>query len=102
MMSLIARCGRCGKSYRVDEAFAGRRARCKACGGGVEVPAEQAVAALASTPAVGGPGRVGTVASWNPRDLYPAVPAARAPVARAAGSGVPAARAVTPDYYVEQ
>src|SRR4051812_14514613 len=37
-MSVTATCGDCGKRYRLDDKYAGRRMRCKGCGGAVEVP----------------------------------------------------------------
>jgi DNA-directed RNA polymerase subunit RPC12/RpoP len=37
-MSLSFSCPACGKTFRVDESLAGKRARCKACGGVVRIP----------------------------------------------------------------
>jgi ubiquitin-protein ligase/DNA-directed RNA polymerase subunit RPC12/RpoP len=42
-------CGGCGRSFSVPDDFAGRRAKCKTCGGSVVVPAP---AALAPPPAM--------------------------------------------------
>lgn len=86
-MSLIARCGSCGKSYRVDDALAGKRARCKACGGVVEVPSDQPV-----TSTMGGSRGVAAPAMA----LQPgfAVPAPN--------FAIPTAQPVTPDYFVER
>ncbi len=45
-MSIIAKCGECQKAYKLGDGLAGKRVRCKACGGVVAVPriAAQAVA----------------------------------------------------------
>ncbi len=41
------KCTGCGKSFAVPDQFAGRRARCKACGTSIQVPAPATVAAAA-------------------------------------------------------
>jgi hypothetical protein len=43
-MSIQVSCAGCGKSYRVDDRFAGKRAKCKACGNEMLVPAAAAAA----------------------------------------------------------
>src|SRR3954468_2651033 len=88
-MSLVARCGNCGKSYRVDDALAGKRARCKACGGVVDVPSEQGTA----SPTVGGRGVVGVAPAMALQSAF-AVPGG--------GVAIPTAQPVTPDYFVER
>jgi hypothetical protein len=47
-MSIRARCSDCEKGYAVDDRHAGRRLRCKACGGTVEVPAAAADAPVST------------------------------------------------------
>ncbi|MEZ0266945.1 MAG: hypothetical protein ACAI43_19625, partial [Phycisphaerae bacterium] len=37
-MGITARCGSCDKAYKVDDKFAGKKIKCKACGGVVAVP----------------------------------------------------------------
>jgi hypothetical protein len=37
-MPIVTTCGECGKSYRVDDKFAGKKAKCKACGAAMVVP----------------------------------------------------------------
>jgi len=37
-MSITARCGDCAKAYKVDEKFAGKKLKCKVCGGVIAVP----------------------------------------------------------------
>jgi hypothetical protein len=37
-MAIVTTCGQCGKSYRVDDKFAGKKAKCKACGAAMVVP----------------------------------------------------------------
>jgi hypothetical protein len=48
-MSIAARCGDCQKLYKVDDKLAGKRVRCKACGGVVEVPAQAETRAAPSS-----------------------------------------------------
>jgi hypothetical protein len=48
-MSIQVSCAGCGKSYRVDDRFAGKRAKCKACGSEMLVPAAAAAAAAPPT-----------------------------------------------------
>lgn len=43
-------CGGCGKAFNVPDRFAGRRARCQACGAPVQIPAAAAAAAAAIAP----------------------------------------------------
>lgn len=38
-MSINVQCSRCGKRYKVDERFAGKKAKCQSCGGAIAVPA---------------------------------------------------------------
>ena len=38
-MSLVAECRGCGKQYKVDEKFAGKKAKCKNCGAAIAIPA---------------------------------------------------------------
>ena len=38
-MPVVAQCGQCGKQYRVDAKFAGKKAACKNCGAVITVPA---------------------------------------------------------------
>jgi hypothetical protein len=47
-MSVTAQCGTCGKRFRVDDKFAGRKVRCKDCGGVIAVPALAGEAPLPS------------------------------------------------------
>jgi ribosomal protein S27E len=44
VMTIAARCQDCEKLYKVDAKLAGKRVRCKACGGVVAVPIESAEA----------------------------------------------------------
>jgi hypothetical protein len=49
-MAVTASCERCGKAYRLDEKFAGKRARCRACGGIVHVPTMPSVEPVRGMP----------------------------------------------------
>ena len=49
-MSIKVSCDGCGKTYQVDDRFAGKKAKCKACGQGMQVPGAR-VPANASPPA---------------------------------------------------
>src|SRR5436190_23819674 len=73
-MSVLARCEGCDKQYRLDDKFAGRKVRCKACGGVIAVPAatghapaapvrRSAVAASAARPSAARPAAGATVRS---------------------------------------
>lgn len=60
-------CGGCGKVFAVPDQYAGRRAKCKACGGEVQVPVKQAPAAVQTpAPAVSAPAAAAT-APASPR-----------------------------------
>lgn len=48
-MSIKTKCDGCGKSYQVDDKFAGKKAKCKACGQVMVVPAAGAAAAPAKS-----------------------------------------------------
>ena len=37
-MSIAARCADCGKGYKVADEWAGKRIRCKSCGGVIQIP----------------------------------------------------------------
>lgn len=74
-MAVTATCESCGKAYRLDDKFAGKRARCRACGGVVNVPA---------------------LSSAEPARGVPVPPPPTVP------EFVPVARPVTPDYAVER
>src|SRR4051794_8698715 len=37
-MSLVARCDSCRKAFKLDDKLAGKKVRCKACGGVITVP----------------------------------------------------------------
>ena len=47
---MLTICCRCGKKYQVDDRFAGRRVKCRACGKRIAVPLTQESAAAASGP----------------------------------------------------
>ena len=49
-MSIKVSCDGCGKSYQVDDRFAGKKAKCKACGHGMQVPGARAVASASASP----------------------------------------------------
>lgn len=38
-MAIAIQCGQCGNNYRIDDKLAGRRVKCKNCGGAIPVPA---------------------------------------------------------------
>jgi len=38
-MAIAVECRNCGKRYKVDDKFAGKRGKCKTCGGAIAVPA---------------------------------------------------------------
>src|SRR5438105_2234896 len=83
-MSIKVGCIQCGKVYQVDDRFAGKKAKCKACGNVLEVPA------AAPRPAVNAAAKV-AVASASARQATakPAKPvqrAARQPAAAPAAS----------------
>jgi len=40
-MSINVQCPGCGKRYKVDDRFAGKKAKCQSCGGAIAVPAPQ-------------------------------------------------------------
>jgi dienelactone hydrolase len=50
-MSIRAQCGACGKTYQVDDRFAGRKAACKACGEAMLVPGTRVPSAKSAAPA---------------------------------------------------
>lgn len=50
-MSIRAQCGACGKTYQVDDRFAGRKATCKACGEAMLVPGTRVPSAKSAAPA---------------------------------------------------
>jgi hypothetical protein len=77
-MSIAARCGDCQKLYKVDDKLAGKRVRCKACGGVVEVPAQSETrAAPASARAPAGPPRAPAASNRSPAGTPSRKPAAR-------------------------
>lgn len=50
-MSILVACSKCQKKYKVDDKFAGKKAKCKACGTAFSVPAEpKAAASKAAAP----------------------------------------------------
>lgn len=54
-MSIKVRCDGCGKTYQVDDRFAGKKAKCKACGQGMQVPGAPVAASASSPSARSGP-----------------------------------------------
>jgi hypothetical protein len=44
-MSITFACGSCGKSFTVDDKFAGKKGKCKQCGEMMEIPSQAAAAA---------------------------------------------------------
>jgi hypothetical protein len=46
-MSITFACGNCGKSFTVDDKFAGKKGKCKQCGGVVQIP--EGIASLAAS-----------------------------------------------------
>src|SRR5438552_586269 len=48
-MSISVRCAACNKLYKVDDALAGRKVRCKACGAALAIPAAAPNPAAAMT-----------------------------------------------------
>lgn len=71
-MTIAARCQDCEKLYKVDAKLAGKRVRCKACGGVVAIPIESAAAPLRAEQRSSAP----VAASRKPADKP--TPAARA------------------------
>lgn len=73
-MSIAARCGDCQKLYKVDDKLAGKRVRCKACGGVVEIPAqgESRAASPASARATASPARAPAAAPPRKAAVRPA------------------------------
>lgn len=68
-------CGGCGKQFTVPDRFAGRRARCKACGTPVEIPAAaNTTAAPQITVTVAPTGTTHSVATVAPAIPPPAAP----------------------------
>ena len=74
-MSVDMECGRCGKRLRVRAEWAGKKAKCPACGAVSVVPAADAALGTASRPA-DPPGEVLTVAPIDdaPLDVVPLQP----------------------------
>src|SRR3954469_22955747 len=52
-MSLVVRCDSCRKAFRLDDKFAGKKVRCKACGGVITVPHAAGAAAGTAPMAMG-------------------------------------------------
>jgi hypothetical protein len=99
-MSLSVPCT-CGKTYQVDDSFAGKRVKCKACGSSLVVPQKQPapvpdddefrLAPLDTAPVAAAP----TVAAQSaPAGRVAASPAAAMATQKAAVAAVPAASAV--------
>jgi hypothetical protein len=55
MTSRIGTCSGCGAKYKIPETFTGSRAKCKKCGGVVEIPALEEQAAKVEGPAAAAP-----------------------------------------------
>src|SRR5689334_16461254 len=74
-MSINVQCPGCGKRYKVDDRFAGKKAKCQSCGGAIAVPAAPAPtkAAVSDDPfaAMDELERTGTAA---PETAYAAAP----------------------------
>src|SRR5688572_20129435 len=73
LMAITFACGNCGKAYRVDDRFAGKKAACKACGTINLIPA---------------PAPAGNVAPPAPIDVAPPKPRGTA----GGGAGAPPVR----------
>lgn len=85
---ISAKCGGCGKVYKVEERLAGKRVKCKACGGTFSIPKVMAGVPLGAGKAVAAKAAVGKVG------------VAKAPVAkpaRAVAAPVSTASAVEDD-----
>ncbi|HZN32194.1 MAG TPA: hypothetical protein VFB80_00195 [Pirellulaceae bacterium] len=98
-MPLTVQCT-CGKSYQVDEALAGRRVKCKACGGALTIPQKPALLAAAAddefrlAPLDDGPKTAVPLAAPAPAAmkaaaLPAATPAAKAPAPQSAAAAAP-------------
>jgi DNA-directed RNA polymerase subunit RPC12/RpoP len=87
-MSIEFDCAACGKHYKVADAMAGKRAKCKACGGVIQVPA------LDSGPVEVEPGEAEDASSPPPPPVKPPPVAAKAPASfQTAESACPSCRA---------
>src|SRR5258708_570723 len=71
-MSIAARCDDCQKLYKVDDKLAGKRVRCKACGGVVSISAQAAAPRGGESRASASPGA--SEASRKARSEPPAAP----------------------------
>src|SRR5690242_8222954 len=83
-MSINVQCPGCGKRYKVDDRFAGKKAKCQSCGGAIAVPAAASKPAASDDPsaAMDELEKTGTVAP-EPARVSTAAPAAAPPPRRA-------------------
>ena len=86
-MRIAFACPACGRGFEVDAANAGRRARCKGCGGTVTVPAAVAASAAAGTYALDDPPPPGEPAPAGPSTYVRARAHADPPAAGRGGPG---------------
>ena len=90
-MSINVQCPGCGKRYKVDERFAGKKAKCQSCGGAIAVPGAAAPKPPPPPPsddpfaAMDELEQTGTAAA-EPTRVAAATPPAAAPPPRRAGT----------------
>ena len=70
-MSIEFNCATCGKPFKVDDQWAGKRAKCKGCGNVITIPGPETVAPVESRP---------TPPPLPPPPLPPPLPVAAWPV----------------------
>src|SRR3954469_10893943 len=97
-MSLVVRCDSCRKAFRLDDKFAGKKVRCKACGGVITVP-HAAGAAAATTPRATGLNDLDSLLAMeeSAAPVEPAAPVRRSARRAAAAAVAPVATASAND-----
>jgi hypothetical protein len=89
-MSINVQCPGCGKRYKVDDRFAGKKAKCQSCGGAIAVPAAAPTKVAASDDPFAAMDELERTGTAAPETAYPAAPPApprgAAPPPRRAGT----------------